>query len=151
MILLIQLQSLWLRRLLDRADVEVTVPSCWSPFSRNSLQLAAFEGEGLILNLIISPCEMFVCEGLFTNHAISVSNHSTAVIISDHSNWSPKRVWDLPTNGIMFKYELDDVVFERPLSSMSEDTVVMLITVTSYQYLSYEDTNHGPRCRVSWN
>merc|ERR1719270_3099101 len=36
-------KSLWLRRLLDRADVEVTVPSCWSPFSRNSLQLAAFE------------------------------------------------------------------------------------------------------------
>ena len=72
MLLMFYLQSLWLRRLLDRTDVEVAVPSCWSPFSRNSLQLASFEGEEPSAHPTLnyqSVCEVFVSKGWFINHA----------------------------------------------------------------------------------
>eukprot|EP00090_Calanus_glacialis_P031702 TRINITY_DN52699_c0_g1_i1.p1 TRINITY_DN52699_c0_g1~~TRINITY_DN52699_c0_g1_i1.p1 ORF type:complete len:916 (+),score=207.05 TRINITY_DN52699_c0_g1_i1:231-2750(+) len=40
-------KSLWLRRLLDTKEVEVFVPTCFSPFSRNTLHLSSFEGTSL--------------------------------------------------------------------------------------------------------
>jgi len=40
-------KSLWLRRLLDTKEVEVFLPACFSPFSRNTLHLSSFEGTSL--------------------------------------------------------------------------------------------------------
>ena len=38
-------KALWLRRLLDRPGVTVALPPCFSPFSRYTQQLQAFEGR----------------------------------------------------------------------------------------------------------